>query len=187
VLSLGDVKSHLSELVGRVHDHHERVTVTVHGRPSAILIAPEDLEALEETLEIMRDAATMNRLAESPRVADDVAWVEDPGAFISYDAESFLDEFFPGAETEVEIGAAALIARNRARTLAQARQRLGLTRAQVAGRMNVRPERVSAIERAEPGATEVRTLAAYVKALGGRLEIAAGWRSLPTSAASASC
>ena len=65
VLPLGDVKSHLSELVGRVHDHHERVTVTVHGKPSAILIAPEDLEALEETLEIMRDAATMNRLAES--------------------------------------------------------------------------------------------------------------------------
>ena len=65
VLPLGDVKSHLSELVGRVHDHHERVTVTVHGRPSAVLIAPEDLEALEETLEIMRDAATMNRLAES--------------------------------------------------------------------------------------------------------------------------
>src|SRR5271156_2717562 len=62
VLPLGDVKSHLSELVGRVHDQHERVTVTVHGRPSAILIAPEDLEALEETLAIMRDAATMNRL-----------------------------------------------------------------------------------------------------------------------------
>jgi len=39
--------------------------VTVHGRPSAVLIAPEDLERLGETLEIMRDAATMNRLAES--------------------------------------------------------------------------------------------------------------------------
>ncbi|MGZ6670115.1 MAG: type II toxin-antitoxin system Phd/YefM family antitoxin [Solirubrobacteraceae bacterium] len=64
-LPLGDVKAHLSELVARVHDHHERVTVTVHGRPSAILIAPEDLEPLEETLEIMRDAVTMNRLAES--------------------------------------------------------------------------------------------------------------------------
>jgi prevent-host-death family protein len=60
-LPLGEVKSHLSDLVGRVHDHHERVTVTVHGRPSAVLIAPEDLERLEETLEIMRDAATMNR------------------------------------------------------------------------------------------------------------------------------
>jgi len=65
VLPLGDVKSHLSELVGRVHDHHERVTVTVHGRPSAILIAPEDLEALEETLEILRDPETMKRLASS--------------------------------------------------------------------------------------------------------------------------
>jgi antitoxin YefM len=48
-----------------LHDHHERVTVTVHGKPSAIFIAPEDLEALEETPGIMRDAATMNRLAES--------------------------------------------------------------------------------------------------------------------------
>jgi antitoxin YefM len=64
VLPLGDVKSHLSELVDLVHDQHDRVTV--HGRPSAILIAPEDLEALEEeNLAIMRDAATMNRLAES--------------------------------------------------------------------------------------------------------------------------
>jgi prevent-host-death family protein len=65
VLPLGEVKTHLSEIVGRVHDHHERVTVTVHGKPSAILIAPEDLEALEETLEVMRDVATMDRLAES--------------------------------------------------------------------------------------------------------------------------
>lgn len=55
----------LSELVGRVHDHHERVTVTVHGRPSAVLVAVEDLERLEETLAIMRDADTMRRLAES--------------------------------------------------------------------------------------------------------------------------
>jgi DNA-binding XRE family transcriptional regulator len=96
-----------------------------------------------------------------------------PVTFISYDAESFLDEFFPGEETEVEIGAGALAARNRAHTLAEARQRLMLTQAQVARRMHVRQERVSAIERAEPGATEVRTLASYVSALGGRLEIIA--------------
>jgi prevent-host-death family protein len=64
-LPLGEVKTHLSELVGRVHDHHERVTVTVHGRPSAVLVAVEDLERLEETLAIMRDADTMRRLAAS--------------------------------------------------------------------------------------------------------------------------
>jgi hypothetical protein len=89
------------------------------------------------------------------------------------DARSFLDAFFPGGADEVEAGAAALVARNRARTLAEQRTRLGLTQAQVAQRMGVRQERVSAIERAEPGATEVRTLAGYVEALGGRLEITA--------------
>jgi antitoxin YefM len=64
-LPLGEVKAHLSELVGRVHDHHERVTVTVHGRPSAVLVAVDDLERLEETLAILSDPATMRRLADS--------------------------------------------------------------------------------------------------------------------------
>ena len=96
-----------------------------------------------------------------------------PADFISYNAESLLDEFFPGEGAEVEVGAGALVARDRAHTLAEARQRMSLTQAQVAERMNVRQERVSAIERAEPGATEVRTLAAYVRALGGRLEVVA--------------
>jgi prevent-host-death family protein len=64
-LPLGEVKAHLSELVRRVHDHHERVAVTVHGRPSAVLVAVEDLERLEETLAILSDPATMRRLAES--------------------------------------------------------------------------------------------------------------------------
>ena len=65
VLSLADVKTHLSELVGRVNGQHERVTVTVHGKPSAVLIATEDLESLEETLAILSDPATMRRLAAS--------------------------------------------------------------------------------------------------------------------------
>jgi len=135
-----------------------------------------------------RDTAVVLACAEDPgdparryRAAIQLAAGRRPGAsdgpagdaFTSYDADSFLDEFFPGAETEVEIAAGALAARSRAYTLADARQRMRLTQAQVAQRMNVRQERVSAIERAEPGATEVRTLAAYVAALGGRLEIVA--------------
>src|SRR5215472_5015289 len=86
---------------------------------------------------------------------------------------SFLGEFFPGQADEVVRSAAALIAANRPRPLAEQRTRLGLTQAQVARRMGVRQEGVSAIERAEPGATEVRTLASYVEALGGRLDIVA--------------
>ncbi|MGH3342043.1 MAG: type II toxin-antitoxin system Phd/YefM family antitoxin [Carbonactinosporaceae bacterium] len=64
-LPVAEVKSHLSELIGRVRDQHERVTVTVHGRPSAILLAIEDLEALEETIAILSDPDTMHRLADS--------------------------------------------------------------------------------------------------------------------------
>jgi len=39
--------------------------VTVHGRPSAVLVAPEDLESLEETLAILSDPDTMRRLSAS--------------------------------------------------------------------------------------------------------------------------
>jgi antitoxin YefM len=61
-LSLADVKAHLSQLVARVSGQHERVFVTVHGKPSAVLVAPEDLEALEETIEVLADADAMRRL-----------------------------------------------------------------------------------------------------------------------------
>src|SRR5262245_8641843 len=92
-----------------------------------------------------------------------------------YDSEGFLTEFFPEVvdRVEVEAGARALINVSRAHRLAEMRKRLGLTQADVAERMNVRQERVSAIERAKVDTSELRTLAAYVKALGGRIEIIA--------------
>lgn len=64
-MPLAEVKAHLSELVGRVNAQHDRVTVTVHGRPSAILLAVEDVEALEETIAVLSDAETMRQLAEA--------------------------------------------------------------------------------------------------------------------------
>ena len=64
-LSLADVKTHLSKLVARVSGQHERVYVTVHGKPSAVLVATEDLESLEETIAILSDPDTLSRLAAS--------------------------------------------------------------------------------------------------------------------------
>ena len=64
-LPLAEVKAHLSELVGRVGAQHERVLVTVHGTPSAVLIAPADLESLEETIAILSDREAMQRLEAS--------------------------------------------------------------------------------------------------------------------------
>ena len=64
-LSLADVKAHLSELVSRVYGQHERVTVTVHGRPSAVLLSVEDLESLEETIAVLSDSDAVSALIAS--------------------------------------------------------------------------------------------------------------------------
>lgn len=46
--SLAETKSHLSELVARAGTEHERITVTVHGRPIAVLADSAALHALGE-------------------------------------------------------------------------------------------------------------------------------------------
>ena len=62
---LAEVKARLSELVSRVAGQHERVTVTVHGRPSAVLVAVDDLAALEETIAVLTDRQAMASIAAS--------------------------------------------------------------------------------------------------------------------------
>jgi antitoxin YefM len=64
-MPLAEVKAHLSELVGRVSSHHERLTVTVHGRPSAVLLAIDDLESLEETIAVLSDSDAVRDLTEA--------------------------------------------------------------------------------------------------------------------------
>ncbi len=54
-LPLAEIKAHLSQIVDRVESQHERITLTRNGRPAAVLISPEDLEALEDTLELLAD------------------------------------------------------------------------------------------------------------------------------------
>lgn len=58
-----EAKAHLSELADRIESTHERVLVTRNGRPSFVLVNPDDLDSLEETLDILRD----EELADSVR------------------------------------------------------------------------------------------------------------------------
>lgn len=66
-LPLATVKAQLSNLVDQVEDTHDRVLITRNGKPAAILISPEDLESLEETLEILSDPAAMKRIRKARR------------------------------------------------------------------------------------------------------------------------
>ena len=63
--SLRNVKDRFSEFVDRVDREHERVVVTRNGRPAAVLISPDDLESLEETLELLADADAVRELLEA--------------------------------------------------------------------------------------------------------------------------
>jgi antitoxin YefM len=64
-LPLSSVKAHLSELVDRVEDQHDRVVLTRNGKPAAVLVSPEDLESLEETLALLSDRVAMEQIRES--------------------------------------------------------------------------------------------------------------------------
>jgi antitoxin YefM len=65
VLPFSEVKAHLSEIADRVEVEHERIMVTRNGRPSFVLMSPDDLESLEETLDIVRDDDLMESLRRS--------------------------------------------------------------------------------------------------------------------------
>lgn len=63
--SLRNVKDRFSEFVDRVDREHERIVVTRNGRPAAVIISPEDLDSLEETLAILGDTAAVRKLAQA--------------------------------------------------------------------------------------------------------------------------
>ncbi len=72
--SLRNVKDRFSEFVDRVDREHERIVVTRNGRPAAVLISPDDLASLEETLELLADHDAIKELvaADAEVAAGDV-------------------------------------------------------------------------------------------------------------------
>lgn len=64
-----EAKAHLSELVDRTQREHERFLVTRNGRPAAVLLSPDDLASLEETVEILQDSVLLESIRTSRRQA----------------------------------------------------------------------------------------------------------------------
>ena len=62
---LREVRDHFSDVVDRVEREHERVTVTRNGRAAAVIISPEDLAELEETLAVLSDALALADIREA--------------------------------------------------------------------------------------------------------------------------
>ena len=64
-LSLATVKSKFSEMVDRVEHTQDRIVVTRNGRPAAVMISPDELASLEDTLELLSDPVAMRELSEA--------------------------------------------------------------------------------------------------------------------------
>ena len=64
---LRDVRNHFSEVLDSVEHEHERVTVTRNGRPAAVIISPDDLAELEETLAVLSDPEALADIREADR------------------------------------------------------------------------------------------------------------------------
>jgi antitoxin YefM len=70
-MSLAQAKSHLSEVIDDVETEHRRVVITKHGKPAAVLMSTEDLEALEDTLDLLSDPAALASLRRAEKDFDE--------------------------------------------------------------------------------------------------------------------
>jgi antitoxin YefM len=64
-IPLADAKARLSAVLDEVRDTHERVVITRNGRPEAVLMAVTDLEALEETLDLLSSPGAVEQIRQA--------------------------------------------------------------------------------------------------------------------------
>jgi len=85
VLPFTEARNRLSDLIDDVSRTHDRIEITRHGRAVAVLISPDDLAAMEETLEVLTSHETMRQLAESRAAveAGDVLDAEELAALLA--------------------------------------------------------------------------------------------------------
>ena len=70
VLPLSEVKAKLSEVVEDIVTTHDRVTITRNGKPVAVLLSSDDLEAIEETVSILSDPAAVRAIQDGRAAID---------------------------------------------------------------------------------------------------------------------
>lgn len=73
--SLAHVKAHLSQIIDRVEGEHERVVITRNGEPAAVILSPEDLATLEETLELLSTPGAVEQIRSAEREIDEGAYL----------------------------------------------------------------------------------------------------------------
>lgn len=78
-LSLSEIKARLSEVVDQIEREHDRVVLTRNGVPAAVLVSPADLQALEDTLDLLSDRSALAEIETARRevAASDVVGADE--------------------------------------------------------------------------------------------------------------
>lgn len=63
MMPLGQARNQLSKLVEGIAHTHDRLTITRHGTPVAVVISPDDLASMEETLDILAVPGAVEAIA----------------------------------------------------------------------------------------------------------------------------
>ena len=61
---MAQARDHLAEVVESVQKTHDRVTLTRHGQPAAVIIAVADLDSILETLDILSTPGALEAIRE---------------------------------------------------------------------------------------------------------------------------
>ena len=71
IVPLAEAKAQLSRIIEELSATQERVTVTKNGRPVAVLLTTADLEAIEETIDLLADPVAMKEIERSRQAIAD--------------------------------------------------------------------------------------------------------------------
>lgn len=63
-MPMAHARDHLAEVVESVQKTHDRVTLTRHGQPAAVIIAAADLDSILETLEVLSTPGALDAIRE---------------------------------------------------------------------------------------------------------------------------
>jgi antitoxin YefM len=67
IIPVTEARARLTELLDDVEARHEHVVITRQGRPAAIVVSPQEWDAIEETLDVLQDEDALAALRESEK------------------------------------------------------------------------------------------------------------------------
>ena len=67
IVPFTEARARLTELHDDVEARHEHLVITRKGRPAAVVVSPEEWDAIEETLDVLQDETTLGDLRQSEK------------------------------------------------------------------------------------------------------------------------